>query len=98
MELYRRSSVFDRVLAFCTSVLCSDTHRRQIVELVYRSVQLGGGLTLISRMGIESWFAIEQANGKDQETIEEVGTWLNDHVDTAAAQQWRIPTALRVDT
>ena len=91
MEVYRRSSVFERVLAFCGSKSCSDTHRKQTLELIHRSIKLGGGLTLITRLGIENWFVVEQADGKDRETIKELGQQLDDCVDTSVAQAWKLP-------
>jgi Nucleolar pre-ribosomal-associated protein 1 len=97
MEMYRRSNVFDRVLAFYASVLCSETQGRQILELVYRSIQLGGGMTLITRMGIENWFAIEEADGKEPAIIKEVGLMLQDHIDVSATEHWKFPTASSID-
>ncbi len=91
MELYRRSNVFERVLAFYGSKLCSDTHRKQILELVHRSTELGGGLTLITRLGIENWFVIEQADGEYREIIKELGRQLDDCVDASVAQTWKLP-------
>ena len=51
-------------------------------------------MTLITRLGIENWFAIEQADGKDQEVIKELGDQLHDCVDTSFAQQWKAPVML----
>jgi Nucleolar pre-ribosomal-associated protein 1 len=92
MELYRRSNVFDRMLAFYASVLCSETQGRQILELVYRSIQLGGGMTLTTRMGIENWLAIERVDGKEQAIIKEIGPLLQEHIDVSAAQDWKLST------
>ena len=97
MELYRRSNAFDRVLTLYQSTLCSDAHRRRILELVHRFIKLDGGMTLTTRIGIENWFAIAQADGRDQTVIKELGKQLHDYTDTALAQQWRNPTALSVD-
>ena len=40
MELYRKSNVFQRLLTLYSSALCPKPHRRQILELVYLSVNL----------------------------------------------------------
>ncbi len=97
MELYRRSSAFDRLLALYRSILCSDAHRRQILELVDRSIKIGGGMTLITRIGIENWFAIERADGKDLDIVKELANQLHGCVDQAAAEQWKAPLAVCVD-
>jgi hypothetical protein len=68
-----------------------------MLELVYHSINLGGGMTLITRMGVESWFAIEQAHGKEQEIIRELENQLRDRVDTAAVQHWKIPVGTGID-
>lgn len=97
MEMYRRSNIFDHVLALYTSVLCLDKQRIQILELTYRSIKLGGGMTLITRLGIENWFAIQKADGKDEVIMKEIGQRLWENVDVGAAQQWRHPTTLTLD-
>lgn len=97
MELYRRSNVFDRVLALYGSTLCSGTHRRQILELVHRSIEVGGGLMLITRMGIENWLAVERADGKDQDMVNELENQLHGCIDSSVAQHWKIPTTPSID-
>lgn len=51
-------------------------------------------MTLITRVGIESWVAIERADGKDQEMIKELESELYQGVDAAAVQHWKFPTTL----
>lgn len=97
MELYRRSNVFERVLAFYGSKLCSDAHGKQILELVHRSIKLGSGLTLITRLGIENWFVIEQEDGKHGEIFKELGQQLDDRVDTSVSRTWKLPATPRRD-
>jgi Nucleolar pre-ribosomal-associated protein 1 len=92
MELYRKGNAFDRLLALHGSTLCSDTHRRQILELVHHAIELGGGLVLITRLGIENWFAIRQANGDDQGIFKQLEEQLRDCIDSSEAQNWKIPT------
>lgn len=84
----------DRVLAFHQSILCSSAQRRQVLELVNRFIELGGGMTLITRTGIESWLAIEQADGKDDDFVKQLGDQLLDRTDSAAVHQWKVPTDL----
>lgn len=50
-------------------------------------------MTLVTRVGIESWFDLEQDDGQDQRIIKELGDQLHDCVDTTAVQHWRYPMA-----
>jgi nucleolar pre-ribosomal-associated protein 1 len=97
MELYRKSNIFERLLTLYSSVLCTSAHRRQILELIYRAINLGSGMTLITRMGIESWFAIKQADDMDRELIMAIEDQMHDRIDRTAAQQWRIPSATTLE-
>jgi Nucleolar pre-ribosomal-associated protein 1 len=93
MELYRKSNVFERVLALYGSTICPETHRKQILELVYRSIKRGGGMTLITRVGIESWFETEQEDRRNKEIINGLEETMDDSIDREAAQQWRLPVS-----
>jgi Nucleolar pre-ribosomal-associated protein 1 len=94
MELYRKGNAFDRLLALHGSSLCSETHRRQIQELIHRAIELGGGLVLITRLGIENWFAIAQAKGEeDQGIFKELEEQLRGCVDSSDARNWKIPAS-----
>ncbi len=54
-------------------------------------------MTLITRIGIENWFAIERADGKDLDIVKELANQLHGCVDQAAAEQWKAPLAVCVD-
>jgi len=90
MELYRKGNAFDRLLALHGSSLCSETHRKQILELIHRAIELGGGLVLITRLGIENWFAVAQAKGEEQGIFKELEEQLRGCVDSSDARNWKI--------
>lgn len=91
MELYRRSNVFDRVLALYQSTVCPGKQRKQILELVNRSIEVGGGMTLITRIGMESWIAVEEADGKALEVIKRLRDQLLHSTAAAVVNQWKVP-------
>jgi Nucleolar pre-ribosomal-associated protein 1 len=96
MELYRKGNAFERLLALHGSSLCAETHRRQILELIHRAIELGGGLVLVTRVGIENWLAIAQITGEDQSIFKELGEQLRGCVDSADVQNWKIPGTLGI--
>ena len=50
-------------------------------------------MTLLTRMGVESWFAIKKVDGKDFDVIKALENNLHDCIDRRAAQQWKFPIA-----
>lgn len=48
-------------------------------------------MTLVTRMGIESWLAITEVDGKDVDIIQALDSNLHDCIDREAAQQWKWP-------
>lgn len=55
MEIYRRANVFERTFAFYESPSTSVSVKRKILHLLYRSTQVQGSTTLITRAGIIGW-------------------------------------------
>lgn len=90
MELYRRSDIFEHVLASHLSASRSKGQRKQTLELVHRAIQVGGSMTLVTRAGIVSWLGVSPAADKDEEKlVETIRTQLLDHVDEEAMQSWK---------
>ena len=64
VEVYRRAGVFERVLALYAQPLLRKGLRRMMLGLVWRVVQAGGGLTLVTRVGVLSWLEMEGEEGE----------------------------------
>ena len=94
MELYRKSNVFERMLALYSSDLCPEAHQKQISELIYRSLTVHGGMTLITRLGIESWFASEMSGGqRTGDLLSELAKMAHDRTNVEAVERWKFPAA-----
>jgi nucleolar pre-ribosomal-associated protein 1 len=99
MELYRRSDIFEHILASYSPSLRSKGQRKQTLELVHRAIQVGGGMTLVTRVGILSWLAVSHTADKDEEKMmEAVSTQLHQSIDTAAIQSWRASQGKRTNS
>jgi nucleolar pre-ribosomal-associated protein 1 len=68
MELYRKANVFERILSLYTSPQISAKLQHKILQVVYRAVQVGGSMTLVTRTGILSWIDTQIAVTKGQDT------------------------------
>ena len=69
MDLYRRCNVFERLLAFYASVGTKRDIRRKILHLVYRSSEVGGSTTLITRAGIIGWIQAQVSHKDGNDVI-----------------------------
>ncbi|KAL4888635.1 ribosome 60S biogenesis N-terminal-domain-containing protein [Aspergillus ambiguus] len=67
MEIYRRANVFERVLSFYESPSIGLPVKRNILHLLYRSTQVKGSTTLITRAGIVSWIQSQVAAVNEKE-------------------------------
>ena len=68
MEVYRRTNVFERILALYQSPSLSPSARRTILHIIYRATQVGGSTTLITRAAIISWIQVRLAEADAKET------------------------------
>ncbi|KAJ4368078.1 hypothetical protein N0V83_006433 [Neocucurbitaria cava] len=55
MELFRRSNIFEQLLAHYGSRSCAASAKDKIVKLLLRATHVGGSTTLITRCGLISW-------------------------------------------
>ncbi|KAL4887704.1 ribosome 60S biogenesis N-terminal-domain-containing protein [Aspergillus karnatakaensis] len=97
MEIYRRANVFERVLAFYESPSAGFSAKKKIVHLVYRSVQVHGATTLITRAGIISWIQsqLPAVTDKDVSTLAAMAQSLYESADHDRAATWSGGAALR---
>ena len=51
-------------------------------------------MTLMTRAGIESWFALGQIDGTDRELIKALKDQMHDHVDRTITHQWKFPPVM----
>lgn len=58
MESFRKSNIFEQLLAFYASRSCSASSKEKIVRLLLRATAVGGSTTLITRCGLVTWIRI----------------------------------------
>ncbi|KAL4802654.1 ribosome 60S biogenesis N-terminal-domain-containing protein [Aspergillus unguis] len=90
MEIYRRSNVFERVLAFYDSPGAGFSSKKKILHLLYRAVQVKGSTTLITRAGIISWIQsqLPAVTGRDASTLTAIAHSLYQSSDHDRAATW----------
>jgi nucleolar pre-ribosomal-associated protein 1 len=91
MELYRKANVFERILSLYTSPQISTKVQHKILQLVYRAVQVGGSMTLITRAGILSWIDIQIAITKGQDTgvLPALKSAIEGSIDRMEVEAWK---------
>ena len=90
MELYRRANVFERVLSLYCSPQLSTKLRHKILQVVYRAVQAGGSMTLITRAGVLSWIEIQTSlNAKDMAVLDALKMAMVESSDVAEVEVWK---------
>ncbi|KAL4821447.1 ribosome 60S biogenesis N-terminal-domain-containing protein [Aspergillus spinulosporus] len=90
MEIYRRANVFERVLSFYDSPGAGFSAKKKILHLVYRSTQVHGSTTLITRAGIISWIQsqIPSVTGRDASTLTAMAQSLLQSSDHDRTAKW----------
>ncbi|KAL3439107.1 ribosome 60S biogenesis N-terminal-domain-containing protein [Aspergillus tetrazonus] len=97
MEIYRRANVFERVLSFYDSPGAGFSAKKKILHLVYRSAQVQGSTTLITRAGIISWIQsqIPSVTGRDASTLTAMAQSLLQSSDHDRTAKWSGGAVLR---
>jgi nucleolar pre-ribosomal-associated protein 1 len=97
MEIYRRANVFERVLSFYESPGAGFSAKRRVLHLLYRSVQVKGGTTLITRAGVVSWIQsqLPAVSGRDASTLTAMADSLFQSSDHDRVEKWSGGTVLR---
>ncbi|KAL5052011.1 hypothetical protein BDW71DRAFT_169946 [Aspergillus fruticulosus] len=90
MEIYRRANVFERVLSFYDSPGAGFSAKKKILHLVYRSTQVQGSTTLITRAGIISWIQsqLPAVTGRDASTLTAMAQSLYQSSDHERTAKW----------
>ncbi|KAL4907565.1 hypothetical protein BDW74DRAFT_189852 [Aspergillus multicolor] len=90
MEIYRRANVFERVLSFYDSPGAGFSAKKKILHLVYRSTQVQGSTTLITRAGIISWVQTQlpAVTGRDASTLTAMAQSLYQSADNDRTGTW----------
>jgi nucleolar pre-ribosomal-associated protein 1 len=91
MELYRKANVFERILSLYTSPQVSTKIQHKIIQVVYRAVQVGGSMTLITRAGVLSWIDIQLAVTKGQDTgvLLALKSAIDGSIDRMEVEAWK---------
>ncbi|KAL4979503.1 ribosome 60S biogenesis N-terminal-domain-containing protein [Aspergillus desertorum] len=97
MEIYRRANVFERVLSFYDSPGAGFSAKKKILHLVYRSTQVQGSTTLITRAGIISWIQsqLPAVTGRDAATLTAMAQLLYQSSDHDRTAKWSGGAVLR---
>ncbi|KAL6235628.1 hypothetical protein BDW75DRAFT_208924 [Aspergillus navahoensis] len=97
MEIYRRANVFERVLSFYNSPGAGFSAKKKILHLVYRSTQVQGSTTLITRAGIISWIQsqLPAVTGRDTSTLTAMAQSLYQSSDHDRTAKWSGRAILR---
>lgn len=69
MELFRRSNIFEQLLAHYQSRSCTVAAKEKIVKLLLRATHVGGSTTLITRCGLVSWIKMMLDNHDAQNRV-----------------------------
>ncbi|GIK00006.1 hypothetical protein Aspvir_004019 [Aspergillus viridinutans] len=90
MDIYRRANVFERVLSFYDSPSVGVSAKRKILHLLYRSTQVGGSTTLITRAGVVSWIQTQLpvVNTKEAATFAAMADTLRLTADQDRVTKW----------
>ena len=90
MEVYRRANVFERVLSFYESPSAGFSVKRRILHLLYRSTQVGGSTTLVTRAAVVSWIQgqIVAVNDRDASTISALAHAVSQSSDHERLDKW----------
>ncbi|KAF5862769.1 hypothetical protein ETB97_011219 [Aspergillus alliaceus] len=90
MEIYRRANVFERALSFYESPGISQPAKRKILHLLYRTTQVRGGTTLVTRAGIVSWIQsqIPALSGKEVPTFTAMAQSLYESSEQDRVAKW----------
>lgn len=90
MEVYRRANVFERVLSFYESPSAGFSAKRRILHLLYRSTQVGGSTTLVTRAAVVSWIQsqIVAVNDRDASTISALVHAVSQSSDWERVDRW----------
>ena len=97
MELYRKANVFERILSLYTSPQISVKIQHKIIQVVYRAIQVGGSMTLITRAGILSWIDIQLAvtRGQDTGVFQALKSAIEGSIDRMEVEAWKTRSTKR---
>jgi len=90
MELYRKSNVFERILSLYSSPLLLSSSRQKILQIIYRSAQVGGSMTLITRAGILNWIDTNIKLGRGEEgNLEGLRLAIESGINRREVEEWK---------
>ena len=91
MEIYRRAKVFERLLSFYESPSAGFSAKRRILHVLYRSTQVGGSTTLVTRAAVVSWIQsqiVSVGNARDVSTISALAEVVGKSSDHERVDKW----------
>lgn len=93
MEIYRRANVFERILSLYESPTVGVSAKRKILHLIYRSAQVGGSATLVTRAAIISWIqgqiaTLLDTNTRDTSTMTALAHAVYDSSEKERVDGW----------
>ena len=89
MDIYHHSKVFERILSLYESPTLAASAKKKILNVIYRSTQVGGSSVLITRAGIISWIQSQVVlNLKDVSTVTALMYAAYDSSDRGRVDTW----------
>ncbi|RAH69186.1 NPA1/URB1 family protein [Aspergillus aculeatinus CBS 121060] len=90
MDIYRRANVFERSLSYYEAPSAAHSVKRKILQLLYRTTQVQGSTTLITRAGIMSWIQsqIPAVTAKETPTFTAIAHSLQRTSDSDRVEKW----------
>ena len=90
MELYRKANVFERTLSLYSSPHVASQARTKVLQIMYRAIQVGGSMTLITRVGILSWLDIQLTEvGSDAAVLLALKALVENSCDRQEVDGWK---------
>ena len=71
--------------------------QHKIIQVVYRAIQVGGSMTLITRAGILSWIDIQLAvtRGQDTGVFQALKSAIEGSIDRMEVEAWKTRSTKR---
>ncbi|KAF2203182.1 hypothetical protein GQ43DRAFT_479245 [Delitschia confertaspora ATCC 74209] len=89
MEIFRNRSIFERVLTYYASSVCSISSKEKIVRLLFRGAAVGGSTTLITRCAVLSWIQMRLAQRDHRAPmLRQLAARLYETCDKERVEEW----------
>jgi nucleolar pre-ribosomal-associated protein 1 len=89
LEGFRTRNIFERLLTYYASAVCTASVKEKIVRLLFRAAAIGGSTTLITRCGVLSWIQMRlTVRDHRSNLLRLLASRLYQTCDTAKVDEW----------